>query len=176
MPPRTFLRVASKFHEPCLLRVKRQTVFCEPLRYDVLHLFRVLPVVETQNGIICESNLVRFAPESGLHHFLEPFVEYVVQVDVGKAWTNRLSLPCPCFAHKKPAFVDDSDLDPLPYQLEHTSIADSLLDHIHELLSHDRVEESHDTLPTTRTFQSMSPSVDVAAWFPSARDSPGIRS
>src|SRR5262252_5703312 len=137
-PLRTFLGVASKFHEPCLLRVKRQTVFCEPLRYDVLHLFRILPVVKAQDGIISQSNLVRFAPEPGLHHFLEPLVEYVVQVDVGKERTNRLSLPCPCFAHKKPAFVDDSDLDPLPYQLEHASIPDSLSDHFHELLSHDR--------------------------------------
>ena len=32
LPLRTFLCVAPKFHQPCLLRVKRQTVFREPLR------------------------------------------------------------------------------------------------------------------------------------------------
>ena len=32
LPLRSFLRITAKFHEPCLLRVKHQTVFCKPLR------------------------------------------------------------------------------------------------------------------------------------------------
>src|SRR6516164_9634678 len=44
------------------------------------------------------------------------------------------------FAHEQPALFDDAYLYPLPYQPEHASITDSLLDHFHELLSHDRVK------------------------------------
>jgi len=47
---RAFLRVTPKFHEPRLLRVKCQTVFCETLRYDILHLLCVFPVVEAEYG------------------------------------------------------------------------------------------------------------------------------
>jgi hypothetical protein len=32
LPLRVFLRVSPKVHQPCLLRVERQTVFCKPLR------------------------------------------------------------------------------------------------------------------------------------------------
>jgi hypothetical protein len=63
--------------------VQRQAVFGKPLRQDVHHLFRVLPVLEAQNGIIGETDLVGFPIHPGLHLFLEPFVEDVVQVNVG---------------------------------------------------------------------------------------------
>src|SRR5205809_7341351 len=96
-------------------------------------------MASSANRISCASLLSR-----GFTHFLEPSVEYVVQVDVGKEWTNRLSLPCPCFAHEKLAFVDDANLNPFPYQAKHASIPDSLSDHFHELLSHDRVKVSSD--------------------------------
>src|SRR6266849_10070854 len=64
----------------------------------------------------------------------------VVQVDVGQERTNRLSLPRPLVTHEKLILVDDSNLNPLPYQAKHASIADAFLDHLHELLSHDRIE------------------------------------
>jgi len=40
-------------------------------------------VLEAQGGIVGKTHLVSFPFEPGLYHFLEPFVEYVVQVDVG---------------------------------------------------------------------------------------------
>ena len=67
-----------------------------------------------------------------------------MQVNVGEERTDRLSLTCTRFAHEQPTFVDDSDLNPLSYQLEYTAIADSLFDHLHELPSHDRVEVGGD--------------------------------
>src|SRR5262252_3654116 len=80
----------------------------------------------------------------GLHHLLEPFVEHVVQVDVGQERTNRLPLPSPLVTHEKLSLIDDSYLDPFPYQAKHAAIADAFLDHLHELLSHDRVKVSGD--------------------------------
>lgn len=71
------LGVTPKFQQPRLLRVKCQTVLCEPLRYDILHLLRVFPVVEAKYGIIGKTDLVSFTPKSGLHHVLKPFVEQV---------------------------------------------------------------------------------------------------
>ena len=44
-----------------------------------------------------------------------------MQVNVGEERTDRLSLPCTRFAHEQSTFVDDSDLNPLPYQLEYTA-------------------------------------------------------
>jgi hypothetical protein len=52
--------------------------------------------------------------QAGRHHLLEPFVECVVQVDVGQERAYRLPLSCPCFAHEQFAVFDDSDLDPFP--------------------------------------------------------------
>jgi hypothetical protein len=54
--------------------------------------------------------------------------------------TDRLSLPRTCFAHEKSAIFNDPYLYPPPYQPEHASVADSLLDHFHELRSHDRIK------------------------------------
>ena len=78
---------------------QRQAVLGKPLRQDVHHLFRVLSVLEAQNGIIGESDLVRVPFQPGIHHFLVPFVKDVVQVDVGQEWTDRLPLSRTCFAH-----------------------------------------------------------------------------
>src|SRR5438132_183922 len=85
-----------------------------------------------------------FTPKSGPHHILEPFVEHVVQVDVGQKRTNRLPLPRPLVTHEKLSLIDDSHLDPLSYQAKHAAIADAFLDHLQELLSHDRIEVGGD--------------------------------
>jgi hypothetical protein len=57
--------------------------FGKPFRQDVHHLFRVLPVLEAQNGIIGETDLVSFPFQPRFHHFLEPFVE---DGSAGKCW------------------------------------------------------------------------------------------
>ena len=41
-----------------------------------------------------------FTPQSGLHYILEPFVEHVVQVDVGQEWTDGLPLSRTCFTYE----------------------------------------------------------------------------
>jgi hypothetical protein len=48
--------------------------------------------MEAEYGIIGKTDLMGFTPESGFHHVFEPFVEHVVQVDVGQERTNRLPL------------------------------------------------------------------------------------
>jgi hypothetical protein len=63
-----------------------------------------------------------------------------LQIDVGQERTDRLSLSRTCFAHEQPALFDDAYPYPLPYQAKYASIADSLLNHFHELLSYDRIE------------------------------------
>src|SRR5580765_4496505 len=66
------------------------------------------------------------------------------RVDVGQERTNRLPLPRPPVTHEKLSLIDDSYLDPLPYQAKHAAIADAFLDHHHELLSPDRIEVGSD--------------------------------
>src|ERR1700723_3519871 len=80
------------------------------------------------------------APRNNTLCVIPVMLSKALQVNIGKERTDRLSLSCPRFAHEKLAFVDDSDLNPLPYQAKHAAIADALFDHLHELLSHDRVE------------------------------------
>src|SRR5260370_33071895 len=80
------------------------------------------------------------APQSGLHLVLEPLIEHVVQIYVSQERTDRLSLARTCFAQEKPALFNDASLYPLQYQANHASIADSLLDHFHELFPHDGIK------------------------------------
>ena len=54
--------LSPKFHQPRLLRVKRQSIAGKPLGQYVLHLFRVLSVLEAQYGVIGKTDLVRFTP------------------------------------------------------------------------------------------------------------------
>src|SRR5271157_783516 len=132
--------MAPEFNQPCLLRVQGQTVLLEPLRKDPHHLFRVLPVLETQDGIISKTNLVSFPFQSGLHHVLEPHIECVMQVDVGQERTDRLPLSRPCFAHEQFAVFDDSDLDPFLNQAEHAAVTYALLHHLDEAAPYNFVE------------------------------------
>src|SRR5262252_2181037 len=62
--------------------------------------FRVLLVLEAQDGIVGKSDLVGFPFQPGLYHLLEPFVEYVVKVDVCQEGTYRLPLSRTCFAYQ----------------------------------------------------------------------------
>jgi len=62
LPLRVPYGLPSKFHQPRLLRVKRQSIASEPLGQRVLHLFRILSVLEAQDGVIVETDLVRFTP------------------------------------------------------------------------------------------------------------------
>jgi hypothetical protein len=74
---RMFLCIPPKVHQPCLLRVERQTESCKSLRQDLHHLFSILPILEAQHGIIGETYLVGFPRQAGLHFLLEPFIEQV---------------------------------------------------------------------------------------------------
>jgi hypothetical protein len=73
-PPRRLpFRETPERNQPRLFRVQGQTEFGEPLRQNLQHLFRILPVLKTQDGVINVSDLVRFPFQPGLHRFLEPF-------------------------------------------------------------------------------------------------------
>ena len=152
-------RTSAELQQPRLLRVERQPKLCEPLGQNVHDFFGVLPILKAEDGIISEADFVRFTPQSGLHLMLEPFVQHLVKIKVGQERADRLPLSSTRFAHEKLSVVNETDLYPLAYQSEDACVADPFLDHLHELLSHDRVKGPHDTLPTTRTSQSMSPSL-----------------
>ena len=64
-----------------------------------------------------------------------------------------------CFAYQQLAVFDDSYLDPFPDQAEHAAVSYALLYHLYESGPNNFVEGPYDTLPTTRTFRSMSPSL-----------------
>jgi len=116
-------------------------------------------VLKTQDGVVGIPDLVRFPLQAGLHHVLEPFVEHIVQEGIGKQRTDRLPLPGSCFAHEEFAVLDDSHRDPFSDQAEHAAVVYALLNHLDELFPNNGIEGPHDTLPTTKTFQSMSPSL-----------------
>jgi hypothetical protein len=63
-----------------------------------------------------------------------------LQVDVCQQQTDCLPLARTCFAHEKPAIFNDAYLYPLPYRSKRASIADSFLEHFHELRPHDRIK------------------------------------
>lgn len=99
-------RKTPERNQPRLLRVQGQAEFGEPLRQDLQHLFRILPVLKTQDGVIGVSDLVRFPLQPGLHRFLEPFVQDLVQVDIGQKRADWLALAGSCLAHDQLAAVD----------------------------------------------------------------------
>jgi len=74
------LRISPEFHQPCLLRMERQTKSCKPLRQDFQHPFGILPILEAQHRIIGEAYLVCCPLQAGLHFALKPIIEHIVQV------------------------------------------------------------------------------------------------
>src|ERR1039457_7592955 len=74
---------SPEFNQPRLLRVQGQTVLLKPLRHDPHHFFRVLPVLEPQDGIISKTYSVSFPFQTGLHHFLR-----------SEEHTSELQSPC----------------------------------------------------------------------------------
>src|SRR6201987_940150 len=98
LSPRIPCCIAPEFNQPGLLRVQGQAVLFKTLGQYLQHSFRILLVLKTQDGIIGETNLVSFPFQPGLPHALEPFIEPVMQVDVGQKRTDWLPLSRPCFA------------------------------------------------------------------------------
>jgi hypothetical protein len=75
---------------------------------------------------------------------------------------DYLALPRPGLAHQQPSVVDDSYVDPLPYQSEDACIAYPPLNHLHELFPHDGVEVGGDVqLKNTRNRLAPHGSVDL---------------
>src|SRR5215472_18791368 len=127
-----------------------QSVPCEPLGKYLQDFLSVLPILEAEHGVIGVADFKRLAPEARLHLALEPFVEHKVKVHVGEQRADNLPLPGPRLAHQQPSVVNDSDVDPLPYQSEDACVAYPPLNHLHEMFSHDGVEGRHDRLPIPR--------------------------
>ena len=120
--------------------MQSQAEFGEPLRQDLKHLFRILPVLKTQDGIVGVSDLVRFPLQPGLHRFLEPFVQDLVQVDIGQKRADWLALAGSCLAHDQLAAVDGSHADPLADQPEHATVRHTSTHHLDEVFPNNRVK------------------------------------
>ena len=120
--------------------MKLQPILGKPLVEYFQHFLRIFPILKTENEIIGKSNLVSFAFQPRLHHVLEPLIQYIMKVDVRQQGANDLPLSGSLLGHQKPAVIDHTDVDPLPYQSQDASITDSLLDHLHELTSNDVIE------------------------------------
>src|SRR5215469_4860423 len=121
-----------------------QSVPCEPLGQYLQDLLGILTVLEAQHSIVGVADYKHLAPEARLHVALDPFIEYKMKVYVGQERADYLALPRPRLAHQQPSVVDDSYVDPLPYQSEDACIAYPPLNHLHELFSHDGVEVGGD--------------------------------
>jgi hypothetical protein len=80
-------------------------------------LLGILTVLEAQHSIVGVADYKHIAPEARLHVALDPFIEYKMKVYVGQE-PDDLPLSCPRLAHQQPSVVDDTRVDPLPYQSE----------------------------------------------------------
>ena len=94
--------------------------------------------------VIGITDFKRFAAEARLHVALEPLVEHEVKIHVGEQRADDLPLPGPRLAHQQPSVVNDSDVDPLPYQSEDACVVYPPLNHLHEMFSHDGIEVGGD--------------------------------
>ena len=116
----------------------------EPLRQNLQHLFRILPVLKTQYGVVGISDLVRFPFQPGLHRFPEPFVQDLVQVNISQKRTDWLALAGSYFAHDQFAVVDGSYADPLADQPEHATVRHTSTHHPYKIFPNHRVEAGLD--------------------------------
>src|SRR5687767_11403030 len=137
--PTRFLRLgqgfAPKLHQPGLVRMQRQSVLRKSLFQHVEHFLGVLPVLKAENEIVGKTDLVGFASQPGLHHRLEPLIEYVMKVDIGEQGANHLPLSRPRFAEQQSPIFDHANVDPFPNQPQDSSVADPFLDHLYEQTS-----------------------------------------
>src|SRR5437016_1482760 len=69
-------------HQTRLVRMNRQTVLGKPFRQHLQHPASVVLTSKTHDQIIRIPNEESTAPQTRLHHLLEPLVQHVVQVDV----------------------------------------------------------------------------------------------
>src|SRR5215475_12772107 len=112
-----------KRHEPRLLRMEGQSIPCKPLGQYLQDLLGILTVLEAQHSIVGVADYKHLASEARLHVALDPFIEYKMKVYVGQERADDLPLSCPRLAHQQPSVVDDTRVDPLPYQSEDACIA-----------------------------------------------------
>src|SRR5579871_5306687 len=131
---------SPKVHKAGLLRMECQPVFRKSLGKHLQHFLRILAVLKAEHGIIGIPDLKDLALQIRFHLILKPFVENIVKVDVGQQRTDYLPLPSPRLAHEQSPLVDDTHTDPLPYKAKDACVADPLLDHLDESLSHNRVK------------------------------------
>jgi len=103
-------------------------------------LLGILTVLEAQHSVVGVADYKHFAPEARLHVALDPFIEYKMKVHVGQERADNLPLSRPRLAHQQPSGVDNTYVDPLPYQSEDACITYPPLNHLHELFSHNGVE------------------------------------
>src|SRR5271155_1769887 len=94
-----FLRVQPlagpyKWYQPRFLRMQRQPVSSEPLRQHVQHSPGVLFMDKAHDEIVRITNEKRTPPQPRLDFPLEPFIQHVVQIDVGQERRNHPALRC----------------------------------------------------------------------------------
>src|SRR4029453_10220499 len=109
-------RLAPHLDQARLVRVQRQPVLREPLPQHREHLLGILPILKAEKEIVRVPDFVRFAPQSWLHHALEPLVEDVVQVDVGPQRADHLPLAHPGLRDQQPSVLQYPGVDPFPDQ------------------------------------------------------------
>jgi len=73
-----------KQNQTGLLRVQRKPVFAEPLGQHPEYPSRIFLQGEHQDTIVSVPDEEGSTPKSRLDHILEPHVQYIVKVDVGK--------------------------------------------------------------------------------------------
>jgi len=77
------LRLVAEIDHGGLIRVKLQPVFAKPLAEHLQHPLRVVLVFKQHDKVIRETDKCARSPQPWLHLIAKPFVEHIVQEDVG---------------------------------------------------------------------------------------------
>ncbi len=81
-----------ELYQPSLFRMDRQTVLAESLRQHVPHTPRIVLSGKPDDEVVGVTDHKRTALEARLHHLLDPFIQHIVQVDVGEP--GEITPPC----------------------------------------------------------------------------------
>src|SRR5580700_4680377 len=120
--------------------MERQPILRKALHQYLVHPFRILAVLKTEDEVIGVPNFGGQTAQMRLHFVLEPLVKHVVQVNIGQQGADDLPLPGSRFGDQEPTVFDDPDVYPFLNQPKDAAIANPSFDKRHELAPHNRVK------------------------------------
>lgn len=133
-----------KAQQPGLFRVKTQSVLGEPLRQDRHEPIGVVLALKRQDGVVSKAHQEGSPLEAGLHRFLEPAVQDLMEVDVTEQRGDHPALRNARLGFCQASILHDPGVQPLPYKPPQHTIAHPMTKDLLELASINGVEVALD--------------------------------